>query len=336
VAKVIVSGGSGFVGLALVRRLSGMGHEVVALARHDSPAVRRAGARMVVGDICDLPFIIQASKGADTFFHVAAKAGVWGSWDEYQRINVTGSANVIEACRQNAIPRLVYTSTPSVVFSGASIRGAGEELPYGRRFLCHYARSKAMAEAEVLRANGPGLRTVALRPHLIWGPGDTNLIPRIVERGRAGLLRQVGDGTNRVDISYIDNVVEAHILAEKDLACAGRGAGRAYFISQGEPVNLWDWINTLFDGLCLERVARRVSFRKAYLGGAFMELIYLLARRKEEPLMTRFVAEQLAKDHWFSIAAARRDLGYVPQVSTAAGMERLLAWLKRGGEDGDS
>lgn len=327
--KVLVTGGAGFVGFGLVGRLLAMGQEVVVIGRHASPEVVEAGAEMITGDIRDCQFLQQVSKGCDAVFHVAAKAGVWGSWQDYYDINVLGTENVIAACRQNSIGRLIYTSTPSVVFSGDDIIGAGEDIPYAEKFLCHYARSKCLAEKLVVAANNETLKTVSLRPHLIWGPGDTNLIPRIVSRGRQGLLRQVGDGSNMVDISYIDNVVDAHIQADEDLSGPERSAGKAYFISQGDPVNLWQWINGLLVSLDIKLISKKISFTRAYWGGAMLEGAYGLAGIKKEPLMTRFVAEQLAKSHWFSIDRARTDFGYKPAVSTVEGMKRLVEWLKR-------
>jgi len=283
-----------------------------------------------VGDIRDGQFLTRAVRGCDAVFHVAAKAGIWGGREDYFSINLTGTEQVIHACRTNGIGILIHTSTPSVVFASHDLAGVDETTPYATRFLCHYAHSKALAEERVLAANGPDLKTVALRPHLIWGPGDTNLIPRLVERGRKGLLKQVGDGQNLVDIAYIDNVVEAHLLAAKNLANNASAAGKAYFISQGQPVNLWRWINELFAGLDIPPVTQQVSFSKAYTAGAVLECVYRALALRREPLMTRFLAQQLAKSHWFSIASARRDLGYEPKVSTEEGMKRLLAWLSGG------
>ena len=327
--RALVTGGSGFIGLALVRQLLDRGVEVKTLGRRPSDALAELGVEQVLGDLQDPAVVSQATAGCDTVFHVAAKAGIWGSFEEYHGINVVGSDNVIDACREHGVSRLVYTSTPSVVFNRRHIEGGDEGLPHAERFLCHYARTKSMAEKRLLAASSDRLKTVAIRPHLVWGPGDTNLIPRLLERGRRGLLKQVGDGSNLVDISYIDNVVDAHLLAADNLAGKATAAGRAYFISQGEPVNLWGWINELFARLAVPPVDNRVGFGVAYAAGALLEGIYTLAGRQDEPRMTRFLAEQLAKSHWFSIANARRDLGYEPKVSTAEGLDRLVASLRR-------
>lgn len=325
--RALVTGGGGFVGLAVVKRLISEGVEPVVVGRHCYPEVERLGVRSWVGDIRDGEFVTRAARGCDTVFHVAAKAGIWGRRQEYFSINLAGTEQVIHACLKNDIGVLVHTSTPSVVFADSDLAGVDESTPYAKHFLCHYAASKALAEQRVLATSGKGLKTAALRPHLVWGPGDPNLIPRLVDRGRQGLLKQVGGGRNLVDIAYIDNVVDAHLLAAANLATTATAGGKAYFISQGEPVNLWKWINGLFAELGIPPVSKQVSFGKAYLAGTIMELVYRALALRREPMMTRFLALQLAKSHWFSIAAARRDLGYEPKISTAEGMRRLVASL---------
>lgn len=327
----IVTGGGGFVGLAIVKALRAMNIQVSVVGRHRYPQVEEVGAVCLQGDIRDVDFLKSAFAGADTVFHVAAKAGVWGDWQDYFGINVTGTENVIAACQHNKIPRLIYTSTPSVVFNQGHLCGVDESASYATEVLCHYARSKILAEILVLDANDLLLNTVALRPHLIWGPGDTNLIPRLLERGRKNQLKIVGNGTNMVDISYIDNVVDAHIKAAINLELYGTCAGESFFISQGEPVNLWDWINELFIALNRPLVVRRISFKMAYRLGHILEYIYTLLRIKSEPKMTRFVAEQMAKSHWFTIDKARDILQWQPQVSTPEGMKRMVEWINKEG-----
>lgn len=327
----IVTGGGGFVGLALVKALRQMNINVSVVGRHRYPDVEEVGAVCLVGDLRDEDFLKSAFAGADTVFHVAAKAGIWGDWQEYFGINVTGTENVIAACKHNNIPRLIYTSTPSVVFNQGHLCGVDETAPYATEVLCHYARSKIMAEILILEANDLLLNTVALRPHLIWGPGDTNLIPRLLERGLKKQLKIVGDGSNIVDISYIDNVVDAHIKAAINLELYGTAAGEAFFISQDEPVNLWEWINELFMALNRPLVVRKVSFAMAFRVGNILEHLYTVLRIKREPKMTRFVAEQMAKSHWFSVEKAKDILKWQPEVSTAEGMKRLVAWIQAEG-----
>ncbi len=322
--RALVTGGGGFIGSAIARRLLERGTRVTVLGRNRYPALEQAGTVCIRGDIRDGAAVEQACADQDVVFHVAAKAGIWGGWQEYASINVQGTANVIQACRKHRVRILVHTSTPSVVFDRNSLEGVDESAPYARRTLCHYATSKIIAEKLVLAANGPLLRTTALRPHLVWGPGDTNLIPRLLARGRAGTLKIVGTGANMVDIAYIDNVADAHLLAAEELATAGRAAGRPFFIAQDEPVPLWQWINDFFARLDIPQVEARVPFPVAYGAGWLLEALYCMLGRRQEPPMTRFLAHQLAKSHWFSGAGAQRILGYRPAVSTEEGLERLV------------
>ena len=326
--KALVTGGGGFVGKAVVTRLLGLGIETRVVGRHRYPEIEQAGGSCIVGDIADARVMADATAGVDVVFHVAALAGIWGPWHNYYKTNVLGTESVVQSCRHNRVPILVYTSTPSVVFNRDDIHSGDERLPYAEKYLCHYAQSKVMAEKIVLGANSAELAVCALRPHLIWGPGDPHLLPRLLLSGRKKLLQRVGDGSNLVDISYIDNVADAHILAAKNLAEKRTAAGKAYFISQGEPVKLWDWINELFTAMEVATVQKSISFAAAYRLGGIMEALYRLARVQQEPRMTRFLAEQLAKSHYFSLANARRDLGYEPGVSTAEGLCRTVRFLK--------
>ncbi|MDR2550639.1 MAG: NAD-dependent epimerase/dehydratase family protein [Desulfobulbus sp.] len=329
--KVAVTGGGGFIGQALVRALVGRGIEVTVIGRNSYPELAALGVRCVRGDIRHRDILIDALHGCGTVFHVAAKAGIWGPREEYFAINSAGTANVIAACQAREVPRLVYTSTPSVVFDRNNLAGADESTPYAARPLCAYAASKILAEREVLAANCRELRTIALRPHLVWGPGDGHLIPRLLERGRAGALKIVGTGDNRVDIAFIDNVVHAHLLAAENLCASGSGAGQAFFIGQETPVELWQWINGLFARLDIPPVTRKVPLAVAYGAGAILEGIYGALGAANEPRMTRFLACQLAKSHWFSHKKAETLLGYRPLVSTEEGLERLVEWLRKDG-----
>jgi len=328
VKRALVTGGGGFVGKAVVKRLLELGVQTTVLGRHRYKDVELIGAECVVGTVSDPEAMRRVTEGVDIVFHVAALAGIWGDWKEYYTTNVFGTEVVVESCRRNNVPMLVYTSTPSAVFNREDICGGDESLPYAEEYLCHYAKSKVMAERTVLGANSPTLATCAIRPHLIWGPGDPHLLPRLLASGRKKILKRVGDGSNLVDISYIDNVAHAHILAAKNLSELGSAAGKPYFISQGEPVNLWAWINELFVAMDVEEVKASVAFPVAYRLGGALEMLYKIARLKREPKMTRFLAEQLAKSHYFSIENARKDLGYQPVISTTEGLRRTVQWLK--------
>jgi 2-alkyl-3-oxoalkanoate reductase len=322
--RVLVTGGGGFVGSAIVALLRTRGVDTCVIGRRHYPEIDRLGAVCVRGDIRDREFFVECSKGIDTIFHVASLAGIWGDRKEYFSINVLGTENILYACERNSIKRLIYTSTPSVVFNRADICNGNETLPYPDTYLCHYAESKALAEKMVLNACTTHLYTCAIRPHLVWGPGDPHLVPRLLERGRRRQLKIVGDGTNLVDISYVDNVAHAHLLAADNLLGSGTANGKAYFISQGAPVNLWQWINELFSKTGIPPVTKRVPFSLACGMGWLLEKIHRALIPTREPGMTQFLAEQLAKSHYFSIAQAQKDLGYKPLISTEEGMKRLL------------
>lgn len=326
----LVIGGGGFLGQALVRILRERGDRVFVLARQRHPAVEAMGAESLQGDITDPQATLDACRDRDVVFHTASKAGVWGPDSDYESINVQGTRNVLDACLKAGVPGLVYTSTPSVIYDPQTrIEGVDESLPYPDRFECAYARTKARAERMVLEAHGQkGLCTIALRPHLIYGPGDPHLIPRVLQRAREGRLFQVGDGTNRVDLTFVDNAAQAHVLAGDRIQTAG---GRAYFLSDGEPVALWPWIAGVLEAVGIPPVRRTLSYGTARALGIAMEGIHSLLRLPGEPRMTRFVASQLATSHWFDISASRNNLGYEPQVSGAEGTRRLVEWIRAGG-----
>jgi nucleoside-diphosphate-sugar epimerase len=299
---------------------------VCSFSRRSYPLLTAAGVDQVQGDIGDPEAVAAACRGVDTVFHIAAKAGVWGCASDFHRTNVVGTRNVIAACTAGSVEALVYTSSPSVVFDGKDMNGVDESVPYPDRYPAPYPQTKAQAEREVVMASRTGLKTIVLRPHLIWGPGDNHMVPRII--GRARHLRRIGDGRNRVDTVYIDNAADAHILAAERLEMRPELSGRIYFISQGEPMPLWEMINAILEAAGLPPVRKSISLRTARRLAAVLEILYRFLRLENEPPLTRFVAEELATSHWFDIGAARRDLGYRPAVSTTEGLRRLARWLE--------
>lgn len=323
--SILVTGGGGFLGSAIVRQLLAKGHRVASFSRHVYPELDALGADQLSGDIGNAGAVKDAVRGRDAVFHVAAKAGVWGNYDDYFRTNVTGTRHVITACRSCRTPVLVYTSSPSVVFDGGDMQGVNESAPYPTGYHAPYPQTKAMAEQAVVAAADEVLKTVVLRPHLIWGPADNHLVPRII--ARAGSLRRVGDGSNRVDTIYIDNAAHAHVLAMEALEKNPAVSGRVYFISDDNPIGLWEMINRILAAGGKPPVTRSLSPTAAYCIGAVLEWAYRTFGISGEPKMTRFVARELATAHWFDISAAKRDLGYAAQVSIDEGMKRLKAWL---------
>jgi len=321
--KALVTGGGGFLGKAIVGQLLARGDTVRSYSRGEYPELCALGVETFQGDLADADALDRAADGCDVVFHVAAKADVWGRYADFYQANVNGTRNVVDACLCRSVKRLVYTSSPSVAFSGEDQNGVDESEPYPKEFLSHYPRTKALGEAIALESNGPDLATVALRPHLIWGPGDTNLVPRIVERAKRGKLRIAGDGQQRIDAVYIDNAARAHVLAADALGPEAACAGNAYYITNDEPWAIEKVLNGILEAAGLPPVTKRVSPGVAYAAGSVFECIYTLLGKKQEPPMTRFVARQLAMAHWYDISAAKRDLGYAPDVSMDEGMRRL-------------
>lgn len=326
---LVTGGGGGFLGRHIVDQLLARGDRVRVLSRSASPELTAMGVDCIAGDIRDAAIVDQACQGVDTVFHTAAKPGIWGAWETYHSINTVGTELVIAACRTHGVGRLVFTSSPSVVYDGAEHRLADESLPYPATFLCAYPQTKALAEQAVLRAHAPGgLLTIALRPHLIWGPRDNHLIPRLIQRAKAGQLRQVGDGTNEISMAYVENVAAAHLQACDALTGTAACGGRAYFINEPEPVRLWEWVNRLLALAGLPPVRKRIPASVARAIGAGMELAYRALRIESEPRMTRFLAAQLSQSHSYSIAAAQRDFGYVPLINVDEGLRRIEGELK--------
>lgn len=313
--KVVVTGGGGFVGGAICRRLRQLGHDVTALGRRPHPDLTAEGIHTAVQDLAAAGAETGLSAifaGADCVFHTAAHVKMWGPREAFVRGNITATHNVIAACRAAGVAKLVFTSSPSVVAADRDLRGVDESQPYPSRYRALYPETKAAAERAVLAAHGTGLKTIALRPHLIFGPGDTNLVPTILRRARAGRLVQVGDGLNLVDLTLIDDCVTAHLLAAAALDKQEAAGGRAFFISQGTPVRLWEWIGRVLALHGLPPVRRRMSASTALRVATVAEGLWRTLGLASDPPLTRFLAEEMATDHYFDISAARRELGFVP------------------------
>jgi nucleoside-diphosphate-sugar epimerase len=308
----------------VVERCLERGHRVTALARGAYPELEQLGVETARVDLADAPRVAAAVRGHDAVVHVAALTGVWGRREDFFRVNVDGTRNVIAACRAAGVERLVHTGSPSSTFDGRDHLRVAHDLPHARRFLSPYPESKAASERLVLEADGPALATCVLRPHLIFGPRDPHLIPRLIERGRARKLAIIGDGTNEVSLSWVTDAAAAHVTALECLEPGAAHAGKAYFLAQRDPVKLWDWINALFARLGLLPVSRHVPLRAAYAAGACLEAAWRLLRRPGEPPMTRFVALQLATSHTYDMEPARRDFGYVERVPLADATRRAI------------
>jgi len=322
--KALVTGGGGFLGRHLVSALVARGDAVASYSRGAYPDLESKGVRCILGDLADRDALRRAVRGSDVVFHVAAKAGIFGDPRAFWRTNVEGTRNVLSSCLAAKVPRLVFTSSPSVCFDGKDHVNAGNDLPHAQSFLAAYPRTKAQAERIVLGANGSdGLATCVLRPHLIVGPGDPHLLPRLVARARAGKLAVVGDGRNEVSLTGVENAVAAHLAAADRLELRAPHAGMAYFVAQKEPVVLWTWIGDLLGRLGVPRPRRRVPLAAAYSAGAVLEAWWRVRGLPGEPPMTRFLALELARSHSYDMGPAERDFGYREQIPMSDVTDRL-------------
>lgn len=321
----LVTGGAGFLGQYIVEQLVARGDRVRIFCRGTYPALDRLGVETVQGDLKNPEEVAAACEGIESVIHTAALPGISVFWKPYYETNTLGTKHLLAGCKKHGVRRLVFTSSPSVVFDIPDQENVDESVPYPKRWLAHYPHSKALAEEMVLRANGPDLMTCSLRPHLLWGPRDRHILPRLFLRAKSKKLWRVGDGRNLVDIVYVENGAAAHIQACDALQPGSPVCGRAYFLSQGEPVNCWDWIDEILQIKGYEPVTKSLSFSTAYAMGALLEGAYKLFGMTGEPAMTRFLASQLARSHYFDISAARRDFGYDPKISKDEGMRRTFA-----------
>lgn len=322
--RALVTGGGGFLGLYIVEQLLNDGNEVRVFCRGSYPSLQQLNVDLVQGDIQDKAAVTAACTDVDVVFHVAAVPGIWGPWEKYHGINTVGTQNVVAACHENGVQRLIYTSSPSVVFDGDDHINADESLPYPTEWLCHYPHSKALGEQCVLQANGiDGLKTVSLRPHLIWGCRDNHLIPRLIARAKSGRLRRVGDGSNVVSVVNVENAAAAHVQVERVLRDSLTPAGKAYFVNEPEAVNLWNWIDEILALAGLQPVSKSISLNNARRIGTVMETAWKWLKLSGEPPMTRFVAAQLAGSHSYNTAAAERDFAFKPVISMQDGLEKL-------------
>ncbi len=324
--KVLVTGGGGFLGRYIVERLLERGDEVSIFCRGAYPEIEKLGVEVIRGNLKNRKQVINAIKGNKIVFHVASKIDMFGKYKDFYEINVRGTKNVIDGCIQGNVSKLIYTSSASVVFDCEDLEGVDESTPYPEKYLAPYPKTKKLAEQLIMKANGiKGLETTILRPHLIWGPRDPSLAPRLIEIGKEGRLPLIGPGDNKVDLTYVENVADAHILAAE----SSKAAGQIYFIGQDEPVVPWEFLQELFSRLGIPPITLRLPYKLVYLGGALIEILFkFFGIKNREPLLTRFLASELAKSHYFDISKARKELGYEPKVSLQEGLNEYVKYYK--------
>jgi nucleoside-diphosphate-sugar epimerase len=308
------------LGRAVARVLHERGEDVTTFQRGPSGF----GGREVRGDVTDAAGIRAAARGQDAIVHLAARVSVTGPWRAFETVNVGGTAQVVSAARAGgSVRRLVFVSSPSVAHSGSSLVGAGAGPADPAAARGHYARSKAAAELLALAADDPALAAVAVRPHLVWGPGDTQLVGRIVARARARRLVLVDRGLALMDCTYLDNAATAIVAA---LDRAPLAHGRAVVVSNGEPRPVAEILARICAAAGAPAPALRVPYGVARAGGAVAEGVWAVLRRTDDPPMTRFLAEQLATAHWFDQRVTREVLDWAPTVDLEEGFARLAAW----------
>lgn len=329
--RSLVTGGCGFVGRRLVDALLDRGDEVIVFDLAGEPW--RDGMRLIRGDLCDAEAVAAACEGVDVVFHSASLVHTKRNRGELVRaVNVDGSRNVLAACRQHGIGKLIYVSSASVVYFGEDIRNGDETLPYPESFPALYAETKAIAERELLAASGDGPLTCAIRPHVVFGPGDTRLIPALLDRAKAGKMKfQVGSDEKLSDFTFVGNVIQALLLAEERLKPGSPVAGQAYFITNGEPMPFWHFVRRVVEPLGYAAPKMRIPFVVAYAAAAVREGVDTLLRGgtlHAEGGLSRFAIRYLCTDHYFSHAKATRDLGYVPATNLEQGIAETVASLR--------
>lgn len=325
--KVLVTGATSLLGRSVVTRLLERGDTVTVFQRSPSGL----GVAEHLGDIADCPAVARAMAGAEAVVHLAARAMAVaiGPWAEFERTNVRGTQCVIGRAREAGVGRLVHVSSPSVANDGQSLVGSTAGPADPDRARSHYARSKAQAELIALAANSQDLAVVAIRPHLIWGPGDTQLVGRIVSRARTGRLVIVGSGASLIDTTYIDNAADALVAALDRAPLLG---GRALVVTNGQPRPVRELIGRIVTAAGMEPPRIKVPYQLARTGGLAAERIWEQRGREDDPPMTSFVAEQLSTAHWFDQRETRQALQWEPAVSLAEGFRRLQVWFEEGGE----
>ena len=310
----------------LASELLRRGDEVVCLQRRPAAFMGHQNAHEVLADICNTDAVALAAKGCDAIIHGAARVGVVGSQKEFYDTNVHGTENILRAAEQQSISRLVFVSTPSVAHTGASLVGAPAGQAEIGRSRSYYAESKAIAERTVLNARNSQLAVVAIRPHLVWGPGDTQLVGRIVERAKSGRLAVVGTGNALVDSTYIDNAISAHIAALDALHIGSACDGKAYVVSNGEPRTVNELMRSMCESAGVPFEPRHLSLTLGIRLGSLVERLWPLMQSSEPPI-TRFIAEQLGTAHWFDQRVVHNDLKWAPSVTLDEGFKQLTQWF---------
>lgn len=321
---ILVTGGGGFVGKSLIKKLLNKGYQVKSLSRNFYEELATLSVTCYQGDIGgEFEKINLFFKNVDAVFHVASKVDMWGKYDDFFKTNVIGTRNIIKACKENNIKYLIYTSSPSVIANNDGLKEVDASFPYPKKYDAFYPETKAMAEKEIIKEGKKGeIFTLVLRPHLIWGPNDTNLIPTILDKAKNGKLKQIGDGKNIVDCSYIEDCTDAHILALEALEKNPSLSSNVYFVTQDEHIKLWDFINSILVAKKLPPIEKKVSKKLALSIARVLEFTSKMIP-SFKPLFTKFLITEMTTDHYFNIEKTKKDLGYSPKYSIKEGLKKI-------------
>ncbi len=319
--RVLVTGGTSLLGASVIERLIDRGDDVVSFQR----SAGSVATTEVLGDIGDPSALDRATSGVEAVVHLAAKVGVTGSAESFRSINIDGTRNVIEAAQRNGVARMVHVSSPSVAHAGTALVGADASPADPTTTRGHYSTTKAEAELLALDYNSDTFPVVAIRPHLVWGPGDTQLVGRIIERANQGRLVLIGNGSALIDSTYIDNAGDALVAAVDRVADLG---GQAFVVSNNQPRTVRELLERIVGAAGLPEPSRSVPAAAAFRGGQLIESVWNRSGSDNDPPLTSFLAEQLSTAHWFDQRRTQHALDWQPTVSLDEGFRRLQAWFR--------
>lgn len=324
--KVLVTGAGGFLGSFIVRDLFNKGtYEIYTFSRKSYKNLEQYNVTQIQGDLQNPQDLLMATKGMDAIIHCASQVGMWATYETFYNTNFLGTKNIVDAAIINQVPKFIHTSTPSVAFGNESLCNVDESTPYPKKYYSYYAQTKALAEQYVLSKKSPTFSVVAIRPHLIFGPGDLNLVPRVIDSAKKGKLKIVGDGENLVDVTYVENASEVHLIALEKLSPTASMNGKAYFLGQG-PIKLWDFTNDILKRSEMKPITKKIPLFVCYAIGFLIECsLKLIGKYDIHPPMTRFVAMQLGMSHYYDHKALYKDFDYTPRYSIQEGLDRLFS-----------